>query len=524
MLVAAYCRVSTESEDQANSFESQCRFFREYITNHPDWTLSDLYADEGITGTSIRKRREFQRMLADAHNGKFSLLITKEVSRFSRNILDTIAYTRELKSLGIGVLFLTDGIHTLEPDAELRLSIMASIAQEESRKTSCRVVWGQTRQMEKGIVFGRSMLGYNVNHGCLSIEPEGAEIVRLIFHMYAISQIGAGSIARYLESSGIKTSRGNSEWSAGTVTKILKNEKYVGDLVQKKTYTADFLTHQKKTNRGEISKIIIKDHHTPIIDRETWILAQERLQRNNRHEVTKRGHSDMFGFSGKIRCGECGAAFVSRVRKSNKSTMRQWRCGTACREGTAQHCITSETRWGCDVGKLLNDANAFEMLLTALRSLQIDFSAIISNVTALALNVLRAENNCHTESNSIRKEISQVEEKMTKMMDCYFNDEIIKEEMQMMRERYTRDLIHLHCKLEHTEKIETDEKHCTANYQNIHEVLSGILSGEIHSDAFCKTILDQITVFKDKHVELTLVQLPHTFFFSEGLRQTENKD
>ena len=147
--VASYCRVSTDKDDQANSFESQQRYFKEYIDRQPDWELYEIYADKGITGTSTKKRVKFNQMINDAHMGKFNIIITKEVSRFSRNILDTIAFTRELKALGVGVLFMTDGINTLDPDAELRLSIMGSIAQEESRKTSARVKWGQTRQMER---------------------------------------------------------------------------------------------------------------------------------------------------------------------------------------------------------------------------------------------------------------------------------------------------------------------------------------------------------------------------------------
>ena len=162
--VASYCRVSTGQEDQANSFVSQQLYFRQYVQRQPDWELYEIYADEGITGTSTKKRAAFNRMIHDAYMGKFQLIITKEVSRFSRNILDTISFTRELKEIGVGVLFMNDGIDTLGPDAELRLSIMASIAQEESRKTSSRVKWGQTRQMERGVVFGQSLLGYDVKN------------------------------------------------------------------------------------------------------------------------------------------------------------------------------------------------------------------------------------------------------------------------------------------------------------------------------------------------------------------------
>ena len=163
--VAGYCRVSTDTEDQRNSFESQCSFFAEYIQRNIDWEFYKIYADEGVTGTSTRKREQFLQMIKDARCGAFQLILTKEVSRFSRNILDVISYTRELKALGVGVIFLSDGFCSLDADAELRLSIMGSIAQEESRKTSTRVKWGQTRQMERGVVFGNSLLGYDLHGG-----------------------------------------------------------------------------------------------------------------------------------------------------------------------------------------------------------------------------------------------------------------------------------------------------------------------------------------------------------------------
>ena len=172
--VAAYCRVSTDKEDQANSFDSQQNYFKEYISKNPDWNLYEIYADEGISGTSTRKRRQFNRMIRDAHEGRFQLILTKEVSRFSRNIVDTLSYTRELKRIGVAVEFVTDNINTMDGDGELRLSIMATLAQDESRKTSNRVVWGQTRQMERGVVFGRSMLGYEVTDGKLTLEPNSA--------------------------------------------------------------------------------------------------------------------------------------------------------------------------------------------------------------------------------------------------------------------------------------------------------------------------------------------------------------
>ena len=182
--VAAYCRVSTDKTDQANSLESQQRYFNEYIKRNPLWELYNIYVDDGISGTSTKKRVAFNQMIEDAKGGKFDLIITKEISRFARNILDSIGYTRELKNLGVGVIFLNDNINTLDNDAEMRLAFFSTMAQEESRKTSERVKWGLRRQMEKGVVLGRDMLGYDVRNGQLIINEEGAETVRLIYHKF----------------------------------------------------------------------------------------------------------------------------------------------------------------------------------------------------------------------------------------------------------------------------------------------------------------------------------------------------
>ena len=280
--VAAYCRVSTDKEDQANSFENQQRYFLACIQRNPDWVLQQIYADEGISGTSTKKRRQFNAMIAAARAGEIDLILTKEVSRFARNTLDTLAYTRELNRRGVGVLFLIDNIDTRQQDGELRLTIMSSIAQEESRKTSQRVKWGQARRMEQGVVFGGSLLGYDVRNGRLTVNPEGAKLVQRIFHACLCDHKSTSAIARELREEGVPSSRGNVKWSAATVWKILKNEKYCGDLIQKKTYTPDYLTHEKKYNRGEEPLVVVRDHHTPIIDRKTWEAVQQELTRRSR--------------------------------------------------------------------------------------------------------------------------------------------------------------------------------------------------------------------------------------------------
>ena len=488
--VAVYCRVSTAGEDQQNSFEAQQRYFRDYIHRKPDWQLYAVYADEGISGTGTKKRIQFNRMIDDAYRGAFQLIITKEVSRFSRNIVDTITYTRELRAMGIGVLFVNDGINTLDPDAELRLSIMASIAQEESRKTSSRVVWGQTRQMEKGVVFGPSMLGYDVCHGKITVNPEGAKIVQTIFRQYALERTGTAEIARFLTESGYRTYRGSTEWTAGGVVKILKNEKYVGDLVQKKTYTPDYLTHKKKRNVGQVPLVRIENHHEPIVSREIWDLAQERLRQNNRHRQGNVGHSNRHTFSGKIKCGQCGASFVARYKTGKDGTrIRRWQCG----------------RGGCDVGKLLRDDDALNMLKLAVQHVPLDKEAVTEDAIALVRYGIRSEK--FVDEKMLHREIDGIRRKKEVLLDSFLDGAISRLDMEAMNRKYDS-------RLESLQKLlaEPEKEH---RMDEIKMEIEKLLACHAESEAFWKQIPEYLTVFKDRHVELKIHGIPWIFRFSE---------
>lgn len=496
MKVASYCRVSTDREDQANSFEAQQRYFREYIERMPGWQLYAVYADEGISGTSTRKRTQFNRMIADAYAGKFQLILTKEISRFSRNILDTLSYTRRLKAIGVGVLFMTENLNSLHPEAEMLLSFMGTMAQEESRRTSIRVKWGQTRQMERGVVFGRSMLGYDVKDGRITVNPEGAQLVQLIFRKYGIEKKGTSTIARELRNAGYRTRSGNPNWSASHIIKILKNEKYVGDLVQKKTITPDYLTHAKKANHGEENFIILKDHHPPIISRALWNTVQSEMSARNKHRGA--GHSQRYIFSGKIRCGECGAGFLGRQQtRRDGPKIRRWRCATAVSGGSG----------GCSVGKLLRDDDAMNMLATAFAGLQLNTGAVIRSVSELAAEVRRLDAQAMTPS-QLQRRIDQLERKKAAAMDACFAGDISTEEMRTMKAGYDDQLRDMRCSLEAAEKVRTSDQD-----EAIGQLLSSILSGETVSEGFCKSILDYITVFKDRHLELRLLHLPQVFHF-----------
>lgn len=346
--VAAYCRVSTDQSDQLHSLAAQQRYFAEYIAEHPAWENAGVWADEGISGTSTIKRRQFRALMAAAERGEIDLILTKEVSRFARNTVDTLAYTRKLREWGVGVLFLTDNIDTRAGEGEFRLTIMASVAQEESRKTSERVKWGQRRSMERGVVFGAAApYGYRLTDGVLTVQEEQAEVVRRVYRLFLEDGRGTHVIARRLTEEGIPTptAKGNA-WSSTMVLRLLRNEKYCGDLLQKKTCTPDFLTHRKVRNCGQEEPVYLRDHHTPIISRAQFEAAQSELARRSRTHIR---HSARYWFSGKVRCGVCGRALTPRrsVRKDGSVHIR-WSCrgcrGSAVRDDVLRGCVSLALR------------------------------------------------------------------------------------------------------------------------------------------------------------------------------------
>lgn len=504
---ASYCRVSTDKDDQLNSFAAQQAYFREYIGQRPDMELYRIYADEGISGTTTKHRVEFNRMMEDARRGKFQVILTKEVSRFSRNILDTIRFTRELKQLGVAVIFLTDGINTLDPDAELRLTIMASIAQEESRRTSGRVTWGQTRQMERGVVFGRSLLGYDVKNGAIKLNVEGAETVRTIFYKYAVEQQGTSQIARYLTENRICTSTGRREWKSSTVIKILKNEKYVGDLVQKKTYTPDYLTHAKKINKGEVPQVIIRNHHEPIIGRELWNMAQLRLQRNNKRGGTDRTCSGLFAFSGKIICGECGSVFVCRTRKRvDGAQVRRWQCSRAAAGG----------KNACAVGKQLGNDAAYELIFLALDRLALnpkELAASLSDLIVRAQAASDAVNNKRLQR--MDAEYRQLQRKKDKALDSFLSGTISEEELHRVRMLYDGQLKTVS---ERQTKVKAAISPRSICEKELEDQIKRLLDGQEGRELLVRYLVEQILVCGDRHVEVKLKYLSAPFCFCEERR------
>lgn len=508
--VAAYCRVSTDNEDQANSFESQQRYFRQYIAHNPDWELFEIFADEGISGTNTKKRKEFNRMIACAKNGDFDLIITKEISRFARNTLDSIYYTRDLKKHCVGVIFMNDGINTLDGDAELRLAIMASIAQEESRKTSERVKWGQKRQMEQGVVFGRSMLGYDVKDGKMNINEEGAEVVRLIFHKFVYERKGTHVIARELREAGIKPMRVN-EWCNTVILRVIRNEKYCGDLVQKKTYTPDFLSHEKKYNRGQEEFVIIKNHHQPIISRELFEEANRILDEKTLSPEAKAKHSNRYPFSGKIKCGCCGSSYVSRYKKrKNGSQYKAWRCYEAARNG-APHVDNAGNQVGC-TGLSIRNEDAVHIMCLVTQSLKINRKVITTNLMNIIRRIISIDST-GTDIKILKDKIEMLEDKRLKLLDVYMSGIISKDEFADARKRCDEEIAEIQSVIDSVDKQQTMKRQQDDLLSEISKTVEEIINGVEEEDVFYKQILDRMVVNDKDHIDVYLNLLPMKWSF-----------
>ena len=509
--VAAYCRVSTDNEDQANSFESQQRYFRQYIEHHPDWELYEVFADEGISGTNTKKRKEFNRMIACAQSGDFDLIITKEISRFARNTLDSIYYTRELKKYGVGVIFMNDGINTLDGDAELRLAIMSSIAQEESRKTSERVKWGQKRQMEQGVVFGRSMLGYDVKDGKMSINEEGAEVVRLIFHKFVHEGKGTHVIARELREEGIHPMRVK-EWSNTVILRLIRNEKYCGDLVQKKTYTPDFLSHDKKYNRGQEEFVIIKDHHEPIISRELFDEANRILDARSLSPEGKAKHSNRYPFSGKIKCGRCGCSYVARYKKRNDgSVYKAWRCLEAARHGSP-HTDKAGNQVGCH-GNSIRNEDAVHIMYLVTQSLKFDRQQIIGNLLAIIKSVIELDST-GTDVAKLKNKIEEIENGRANLLDVFLSGVITKEEFAAARAKCDAEITELQAVIDSVDHQKTMISHEQELLEDIKNAVNEIIDGAEYEDAFYKQILDRMVINNRDNIDVYLKLLPFKWSYT----------
>lgn len=374
--VAAYARVSTDHEDQLNSYEAQRDYYTNYIKGNEDWEFAGIYSDEGISGTSTKKREGFQQMVADALEGRIGLILTKSVSRFARNTVDSLTTIRELKAHGTEVYFEKENIWTFDSKGELLLTIMSSLAQEESRSISLNVTWGWHKRFADGkpvVPFGR-FLGYDRGeHGELVINPEEAETVQIIYGEF-LAGLSFAAIAKKLTGLGVPTPSGNAVWSGGTIKSILTNEKYKGCALLQKGYTEDYLTKKRVKNDGAVPQYFVEDSHPAIIEPAAFDRVQDLIDQRSR----RGSFSGSTIFSAKIRCGECGEFYGSKVWHSTDQYRRTiWRCNGKYRDKerrcSTPHLTEDEVR--AAFLRMVNSIDR-EPLLADLREIQAAYSGI----------------------------------------------------------------------------------------------------------------------------------------------------
>ncbi|WP_312906969.1 recombinase family protein [Tissierella praeacuta] len=355
--VAAYCRVSTTLEQQEGSYEAQVSYYTEKIKNNPNWKNAGIYADDGKSATNTKKRDDFNAMIDDCMAGKIDMVLTKSVSRFARNTVDSLQTIRKLKEKNIAVYFEKENINTLDGTGELLITILSSQAQEESRNLSENTKWGITRRYENGIIAinHKKFMGYTKDEdGELIIVPEEAEIVRRIFRMY-LEGSSILEITRALERDKIKTATGKDKWHPGVIEKMLINEKYMGDALLQKTYTVDFLTKKRVKNNGIVPQYYIEDNHEAIIPKELFYKVQEEKARRaslNKSAVTRKANklkkekskfSSKYALTEILVCSECGHPYRRQVWSKYGQKSAVWRCENRLKNGTKANCKHSPT-------------------------------------------------------------------------------------------------------------------------------------------------------------------------------------
>ena len=351
MRVAAYCRVSTEQEEQQNSYQVQIAYYTDLINRKKEWILAGIFADEGISGTQTKKRTEFNRMIRMCKNKKIDLIITKSISRFARNTVDCLEYVRQLKDLGIGVIFEKENLNTMTMTSEFMIALYGSFAQAESESISKNVSWGKEKAYREGKVSFqyKHLLGYKKGEdGKPEIVPEEAEIVRMIYKLF-LDGYSMRNIKKVLENKGVLTATGKKIWNESLISSILKNEKYVGDALMQKTYTLDCITHKVVKNKGERPMFLVTDHHDPIVDRDTYNQVQQELaRRSSKRKISDKTTTEQGKYSSKyaltelLICGHCGTPYRRTTWAAKGKKQIVWRCISRLEHGK-KYCPDSPT-------------------------------------------------------------------------------------------------------------------------------------------------------------------------------------
>ena len=415
--VAAYCRVSTDSEEQLNSYEAQKAYYTQKIADSPDWEMAGIYADEGISGTSMKKRTEFKKMITACKRGRIDLIITKSLSRFARNTVDCLETVRLLKANGIGVYFEKENINTLTESSEFLITLFSGLAQAESESLSKNVAWGWRKSAEAGNVYFqyKRMLGYRKGtDGQPEIVPEEAKIIRRIYRRY-LAGCSLGQIKQELEQDNIPTAQKVERWSSAVIHNILTNEKYMGDALLQKTYITDCISKKVKKNMGERPMYYVENNHPAIIPRETFDQVQKEMTRRSskRKVLQKSGKTELGKYSGKyaltelLVCGECGSPYKRVTWARNGKKRIVWRCVSRLEFGT-KYCHNSPT---------LDESRLHNAILAAMNEYAAIRQEVCPDVLAMVEEAKRAMSQAGAMLLELKKRMDEVSQEQSDVLD-----------------------------------------------------------------------------------------------------------
>ncbi len=491
--VCAYARVSTDSEEQLTSYSSQIKHYSEYIKSNPEWKFVGVYADEGISGTQIKKRTQFKRMIDDALNGKIDMIIAKSISRFARNTLDTLKIVRELREHNVDVYFEKENIHTLELDSEMFLTLYSAFAQAESESTSMNVKMGLNAKMKRGEPVGnQNCYGYIWNEETkeLEINEEQASIVRFIFDLY-IKGVGGRTIAHRLNDKGIPTYF-NKKWSQGSISRIIKNEKYVGDLLGQKYYVVDPLSHKRCLNYGEKEQYYVKDHHIGIIDRDTWNKAQEILnKRNNNKKDNGREHrttySLKYDFSSKIVCGHCNSTYVRRqgTKRKDGTAPIYWKCFQQ----------VDEKRY-CEKSKFIRDDVLKDMFVELYNLIVINKHQTKEKLLEAIKSTLK-ENNYQKDIDKLSVDLDKLNIKLSKLVDMKLEGIIDKDTYIKKEKEIKMQITELEEKITNLQNQENTNNNIAKKIKEIEKIVNAPTSLKEFDKEVFDSIVERIIIGED---------------------------
>ena len=466
--VAAYARVSTDMKEQQTSFKSQQKYYMDKIYSNPNWTFVEVYADEGISGTQVFKRENFMRMIKDAQEGRMDLILTKSISRFARNTLDTLKYVRLLKSNGVGIIFEEENINTMDMAGELLLTVLSSVAQQEAETISSHVKLGFKMKKERGELVGyNGCYGYfcDAKNNKMIIKDKEAEIVRLIFKSY-IDGLGCGSIARLLTEMKILSPTGKEHWCENTIMNIIRNEKYIGDVLQGKTYCDDPLTHKRKKNIGQEDKYYIKDHHEAIISKEDFEKAQDILKSRNCSRLPGRRMGKKFTFSGRFRCGFCGSSYG---KKSLYKKRPAWDCLSVMKNG----------RTFCPNSKIMHEDAMKKCFMEAYYLLTANDGLAIEEFLKEIKEAVRDETP-EKRKKKLESEKNDYKNKLNKLIDLFVDQKIDKEMFEKKQNVWQSKIDECNDKIEQLNAIVEDDKKIE---KGINRIKVELLTRESQNDA-----------------------------------------